>query len=181
MDRQLYLILSISNRKSVLHGRFSLIFIDPLCDQMLICRLVQDLTEWATLYSAGRLQKPVRVIKEGVNAEIIKALDTNRRSAFRVSLLMMPPIFDQMSLFHAIASLSYVGEQFQNKNQTSRSLISLSELVWQCYFCEVKIFLFHSLFRRSANASGRKSEEGKNKQCSILIQSNWPIGSIPLL
>jgi Phosphatidate cytidylyltransferase, mitochondrial len=52
------------------------------------------------------------VIKEGVNVEIKKALETNRRSAFRVSLLLMPPIFDQLSLFHAIASLSYVGEQF---------------------------------------------------------------------
>jgi mitochondrial translocator assembly and maintenance protein 41 len=78
-----------------------------------MCRLVEDLTEWATLYSAGRLQKPVRVIKEGTNVEIKKALEINRRSAFQVSLLLMPPIFDQLSLFHAIASLSYVGEQFK--------------------------------------------------------------------
>lgn len=74
------------------------------------CRLISDLSEWTTLYAAGRLQKPVRVIKAGVNEEFNNALETNRRHALRIALLLMPMEFEEISLFQTIASLSYVGK-----------------------------------------------------------------------
>lgn len=42
-------------------------------------RLIADLTDWKTLYAAGRLHKPVKIFKE--NLEINKALMSNRYDA----------------------------------------------------------------------------------------------------
>ena len=72
-------------------------------------RLITDLTEWTTLYAAGRLQKPVRIIKTEVNEELKDALETNKRYALRVSLVLMPTEFEEILLYRTIASLSYIG------------------------------------------------------------------------
>lgn len=85
-------------------------------------RLVADLSEWTTLYAAGRLQKPVRVIKSGFGDEFNEALERNRRNALMIALLLMPKKFEETKLYETVASLSYVGEE-----SCSSSRVSLSQ------------------------------------------------------
>lgn len=75
--------------------------------------LVSDLEHWDTLYCAGRLHKPVRVLLRDERLE--GALRTNLGNALRVSLLHThgrapgQPIAWR-ALFEGIASLSYAGD-----------------------------------------------------------------------
>ncbi len=56
--------------------------------------MLEDLNTWSNLYTAGRLQKPVRVLKH--NAEIEEAINNNLESAVRTSLLMLPEKFEEI-------------------------------------------------------------------------------------
>ena len=77
---------------------------------LLLYRLLKDLHSWSTLYAAGRLMKPVRIIKTGSNNEIRNALLLNRLYAVRTSLLLMSAEFNEVQLYQTIASLSYIGD-----------------------------------------------------------------------
>jgi hypothetical protein len=70
--------------------------------------LLDDLTGWTSLYTAGRLQKPVHVLKG--NEAVEAAMKSNLESAVRTSLLMLPEKFEEIDLYLSIASLSYVGD-----------------------------------------------------------------------
>lgn len=70
--------------------------------------VLDDLNTWNSLYTAGRLQKPVHVLK--ANIEIEAAMQSNLESAVRTSLLMLPDKFQEVDLYLSIASLSYVGD-----------------------------------------------------------------------
>lgn len=70
--------------------------------------LLADLTDWTSLYSSGRLHKPVRTVVQ--NEKVEKALESNRRNAVRASLLMLPAQFSEMELYLTIAGLSYSGD-----------------------------------------------------------------------
>ncbi|KAH6574815.1 hypothetical protein BASA60_005284 [Batrachochytrium salamandrivorans] len=52
-------------------------------------RLIHDLKEWDNLYIAGRMQKPVMILRD--DAQVRLASQTNLLNAVRVSLLMLPP------------------------------------------------------------------------------------------
>ena len=70
--------------------------------------LIDDLTKWSCLYAAGRLHKPVCVLKSCPVIEGI--LEQNRASAIRASLLLLPSSFKETELFMSVASLSYIGD-----------------------------------------------------------------------
>lgn len=70
--------------------------------------VLEDLNCWTNLYTAGRLQKPVHVLKG--DPEIELAMQSNLESAVRTSLLMLPDKFEEIDLYLSIASLSYVGD-----------------------------------------------------------------------
>lgn len=70
--------------------------------------LLRDLMSWNSLYAAGRLHKPVHIIKH--NPAIEAALAQNRQQAIGVSLLLLPERFSEVELFMTVASLSYVGD-----------------------------------------------------------------------
>ena len=70
--------------------------------------MLEDLKTWSNLYTAGRLQKPVRILKH--NTVIEAAIKLNLESAVRTSLLMLPEKFDEIDLYLNIAALSYVGD-----------------------------------------------------------------------
>jgi translocator assembly and maintenance protein 41 len=70
--------------------------------------LHRDLTEWDTLYLAGRLHKPVKVLFEEPNLRV--ANQRNLLSAVRCSLLLLPPTFTEKQLYSTIAGLSYQGD-----------------------------------------------------------------------
>lgn len=70
-----------------------------------ICR---DLTEWDTLYLAGRLQKPVKILRDDPKVRLANQI--NLMSAVRTALLMLPEQFTERELYEKITSLSYMGD-----------------------------------------------------------------------
>lgn len=70
--------------------------------------LERDLREWDTLYLAGRLQKPVKILRD--DARIRLANQMNLLSALRTALLLLPPKFTERELYNTIAGISYLGD-----------------------------------------------------------------------
>ena len=70
--------------------------------------LATDLGEWSTLYLAGRLQKPVKILRD--DPRIRLANQINLLSALRTALLMLPEHFTERELYERIAGLSYMGD-----------------------------------------------------------------------
>ncbi|KAK0862495.1 Mitochondrial translocator assembly and maintenance protein 41 [Friedmanniomyces endolithicus] len=70
--------------------------------------LATDLSDWNTLYLAGRLQKPVKILRD--DARIRLANQVNLISALRTALLMLPERFTERTLYERIAGLSYLGD-----------------------------------------------------------------------
>ena len=70
--------------------------------------LERDLAQWDTLYLAGRLQKPVKILRD--DPKIRLANQMNLISALRTALLLLPPKFTEEELFGTIAGISYLGD-----------------------------------------------------------------------
>ena len=70
--------------------------------------LERDLEEWETLYMAGRLQKPVKILRQ--DAKLALATKKNLENAIRAALLMLPERFTEEDLYLTIAGLSYSGD-----------------------------------------------------------------------
>ena len=79
--------------------KYGVVNIDTLC---------KDLSEWQTLYIAGRLQKPVKIIRD--HPKVRLANQVNLISALRTALLLLPPTFTEQELYGTIASISYLGD-----------------------------------------------------------------------
>lgn len=72
---------------------------------------VIDLTEWSSLYFAGRLQKPVNFIKD--SDKMIKFLNQyNLKNAMSLSILILESsrVFSERQLYEQITKLSYLGD-----------------------------------------------------------------------
>jgi len=74
-----------------------------------ICR---DLSEWDTLYLAGRLQKPVKILRDDPRVRLANQI--NLMSAVRTALLMLPESFTEKQLYEKIAGISYLGDPRMN-------------------------------------------------------------------
>lgn len=72
--------------------------------------LVIDLLDWKDLYVAGRLQKPVEIIRDPTSSKVQNALELNLQSAIRAALLILPKEFTEYDLFCAVTNLSYNGD-----------------------------------------------------------------------
>lgn len=70
--------------------------------------LSRDLTEWDTLYLAGRLHKPVKILRD--DARVRLANQMNLFSALRTALLLLPERFTETELYSTIAGISYLGD-----------------------------------------------------------------------
>ena len=79
--------------------KYGVVNIDTLC---------RDLSEWDTLYLAGRLQKPVKILRD--NPSVRLANQVNLLSAVRVALLLLPENFTEQQLYSTIAGISYRGD-----------------------------------------------------------------------
>lgn len=79
--------------------KYGVVNLDTLCT---------DLSEWSTLYIAGRLQKPVKILRD--DARVRLANQVNLISALRTALLLLPPSFTEEELYGTIASISYMGD-----------------------------------------------------------------------
>lgn len=79
--------------------KYGVVNIDTLC---------RDLTEWDTLYLAGRLHKPVKILRD--DARVRLANQMNLLSALRTALLLLPEKFTEMELYNTLAGISYLGD-----------------------------------------------------------------------
>lgn len=70
--------------------------------------LCSDLLNWRTLYLAGRMHKPLRIIKDDARVRLTQQV--NLTSAVRVALLTLPASFTETELFERIAGISYTGD-----------------------------------------------------------------------
>ncbi|KAG5984458.1 hypothetical protein E4U55_004678 [Claviceps digitariae] len=73
-----------------------------------IDNLVNDLTTWDNLYLAGRLQKPVKILRD--HPQVRLANQHNLIAAVRTALLLLPPQFSETDLYSTIAGISYMGD-----------------------------------------------------------------------
>ncbi|KAI7524781.1 hypothetical protein KC331_g17905 [Hortaea werneckii] len=89
--------------------------------------LSRDLSEWNTLYLAGRLQKPVKILRD--DPRIRLANQVNLISALRTALLMLPERFTERQLYERIAGLSYLGDPRMNPYITSENPNKVSNIV----------------------------------------------------
>ncbi|KAH7878028.1 mitochondrial matrix Mmp37-domain-containing protein [Lentinula edodes] len=73
-----------------------------------IDNLCSDLLNWNTLYLAGRMHKPLRIIKDDARVRLTQQV--NLTSAVRAALLTLPANFTETELFERIAGISYTGD-----------------------------------------------------------------------
>lgn len=79
--------------------KYGVVNLDTLC---------RDLSEWDTLYLAGRLQKPVKILRDHPSVRLANQI--NLLSAVRAALLLLPEEFSEFDLYSTIASISYKGD-----------------------------------------------------------------------
>ncbi|CAF9932131.1 Phosphatidate cytidylyltransferase, mitochondrial [Imshaugia aleurites] len=79
--------------------KYGVVNLDTLC---------RDLSTWDTLYLAGRLQKPVKILRDDPRVRL--ANQVNLISAVRTALLLLPPEFSEKDLYNTIAGISYLGD-----------------------------------------------------------------------
>lgn len=71
-------------------------------------KLCNDLIDWETLYLAGRMHKPVKILRD--DSRVRLANQVNLTEAVRVALLTLPEKFSEEELFDRIAGISYKGD-----------------------------------------------------------------------
>ena len=79
--------------------KYGVVNLDTLC---------RDLSEWDTLYLAGRLQKPVKILRDDPRVRLANQI--NLISAVRTALLLLPSNFTEQDLYSTIAGISYLGD-----------------------------------------------------------------------
>jgi translocator assembly and maintenance protein 41 len=70
--------------------------------------LCSDLLNWRSLYLAGRMHKPIRIIKDDARVRLTQQV--NLTSALRVALLSLPEKFEERELYEKMAAISYSGD-----------------------------------------------------------------------
>lgn len=70
--------------------------------------LCRDLSDWNSLYIAGRMHKPVKILRN--DPRVLLSNHVNLLSAVRVALLLLPETFSEHQLYTTIAGLSYMGD-----------------------------------------------------------------------
>lgn len=79
--------------------KYGVVNLDTLC---------RDLSEWDTMYIAGRLQKPVKILRDHPSVRL--ANQVNLLSAVRAALLLLPSDFTEQQLYSTITGMSYMGD-----------------------------------------------------------------------
>jgi translocator assembly and maintenance protein 41 len=82
----------------------------------------RDLSQWDTLYLAGRLQKPVKILRDDPKVRLANQI--NLISAVRTALLMLGPTFTERELYTAIAGISYLGDPRMSLNSENPNKVS---------------------------------------------------------
>lgn len=145
--------------------------------------LVIDLLDWKDLYVAGRLQKPVEIIRPSSSSKISGALDINLENAVRAALLLLPEKFTKFEFYCAITNLSYNGDFRmifgENKNKVPNIVKPQLENFENLYLPSIQ--LFESLFVYPVGIEDSNCQQDKSA-ASILYHLNmlpkWPVRRI---
>ncbi|KAJ3487071.1 hypothetical protein NLJ89_g11749 [Agrocybe chaxingu] len=119
-----------------------------------IDNLCSDLLNWRTLYLAGRMHKPLRIIKDDARVRLTQQV--NLTSAVRAALLTLPSSFPQEDLFSRIASISYAGDPRMLLPAENRGKVGNIVRKQGPQFKE----LYHGSFPRARAALLRKLPDG---------------------
>ncbi|KAL0084994.1 mitochondrial matrix Mmp37-domain-containing protein [Phycomyces blakesleeanus] len=79
--------------------KYGIVSIDTLC---------RDLIDWDTLFLSGRMQKPVKILRD--DSRVRLANQVNLTEAVRVALLTLPEQFTEDEFYKRVAGISYVGD-----------------------------------------------------------------------
>lgn len=130
------------NVECLVRGRiikYGVISVDTLC---------RDLLDWQTLYMAGRMHKPLQILRD--DPRIRLANQVNLSSAVRASLLLLPERFSEDDLYTEIAGLSYRGDfrmrVGENPNKIKNIVTTQSEHFQKLYQPLVRSFHKHISF-----------------------------------
>ena len=98
--------------------------------------LCNDLLTWHSLYIAGRMHKPIRIIKDDARVRLTQQV--NLTSAIRTALLTLPETFEERELFERIAGLSYSGDPrmmlpFENRSKVANIVNAQTEQFKELY------------------------------------------------
>ena len=98
--------------------------------------LCTDLLTWHSLYTAGRMHKPIRIIKDDARVRLTQQV--NLTSAIRTALLTLPETFEERTLFERIANLSYSGDlrmklPFENRSKVANIVNAQAEQFKELY------------------------------------------------
>ncbi|CAG8444725.1 4170_t:CDS:2, partial [Acaulospora colombiana] len=79
--------------------KYGVVSIDSLC---------KDLLNWENLYVAGRMHKPIIILRD--DARVRLAQQVNLANSLRAALLLLPKDFTNEQLYITIAAMSYKGD-----------------------------------------------------------------------
>lgn len=141
--------------------------------------LIDDLINWKCIYSAGRLQKPVQIIKS--DDQVLQAMDINKSNAIRTSLLLLNSKFSEKDLYMTIASLSYVGDPRMIAGENPKKVLNLvspvmsyyRQMYWEQFFQFHKTNLIcNNSYLTPLNESGINSKNNNQKTALVYDSTN---------
>ncbi|XP_065349311.1 phosphatidate cytidylyltransferase, mitochondrial [Cloeon dipterum] len=145
--------------------------------------LIGDLLDWNALYLAGRLHKPVSLLKEPEAPDLARALRQNLHSALHAALLLLPETFSEKELYMAITNLSYDGDfrmiVGENPNKVKNIVEGQMELFSQLY---APVVAAQSNYVEISNGEGCQDTSATGKlyhltqlprMPQVLLARNW--------
>ena len=86
-----------------------------------------DLSDWSTLYVAGRLHKQVTHLM-APSATLAAAQEANLDSAVAAALLLLPPSFSSIEFYKVICGISYMADIRMAFAEDTRKVVPPSQI-----------------------------------------------------